>query len=61
MYDMTWSTRLFWISGTATLVAGATRRRLYLAEVGIVAAAWMTVLSWGIQWPLLTAGARSSW
>ena len=56
MYDMTWSTRLFWISGTATLVAGATRRRLRLAEVGIVAAAWMTVLSWGMQWPLLTAG-----
>lgn len=57
MYDLVWSTRLFWMAAAATIIAGATQRRLRTAELALVLAAWMTVLSWGLQWPLLAAGA----
>ena len=56
MYDSGWSTRLFWGACAATIVAGLALGRLRTGDLGVVAVAWMTVLSWGMPWPLLSSG-----
>ena len=56
MYDSGWSTRLFWGACAATVVAGLALGRLRTGDLGVVAVAWMTVLSWGMPWPLLSSG-----
>lgn len=56
MYDSTWSSRLFWCAVATSVIAGVAQGQLRGGDLGVIAVAWMTVLSWGMPWPLLSAG-----
>jgi hypothetical protein len=57
MYEPRWSLRLFWLAALSSLVAASTQRRVRVGDLAVLAAAWMSVLSWGMPWPLLAGGS----
>ena len=56
MYDIAWTTRLFWLAVLTSIVASVSTRRVRAGDLGVISVAWMIVLSWGLPIPLLAAG-----